>query len=190
MLISVLMIAASLAGGEPDGVISTAPRTAISLDAGQSQPEAPTVRGAAEQALDPHGLTTDAQIERWIAARTPSEKPFSDGEYRAYREDGMAADRRMHGVVDVGVGTDGYRSYGAAVSLPLGESGTLNLSFRQVENGYGAYGYGYDGYGYDRYGYDGYGGLGRPWFGDAAGRHRSAGAIQSERGMIRSGGAL
>jgi hypothetical protein len=146
MLISVLMIAASLAGGEPDGVISTAPRTAISLAAGQPQPEAPTVQGAAEQALDPHGLTTDQQIERWIASRTPDTKPFADSPYGDF---GVPEERRMHGVVDVGVGTGGYRSYGAAVSLPLGENGTLNLSFRQVENGFGYGGYGY---GFGRYG--------------------------------------
>lgn len=162
MLISVLMIAASLAGGEPDGVIATAPRTAISLDAGQPQPETPTVHGAAEQALDPHGLTTDAQIERWIAARSPDAKPFADdlgGDY------GATDDRRIHGMVEVGVGTGGYRSYGAAVSMPLGENGSLNLSVRQVENGFG---YGYGGYGYDRFGYGGLG-MGRSLLGDAYG---------------------
>lgn len=182
MLISVLMIAASLAGGEPDGVIATAPRTAISLEAGQPQPDAPTVHGAAEQALDPHGLTTDAQIERWISARTPDAKPFADGEY------GEAEDRRMHGMVDVGIGTGGYRSYGAAVSLPLGENGTLNLSFRQVENGfgYGGYGYGYDGYGHGDLG------LGRPWINDSGyafpGYQTPEDALRFERRVARPGG--
>lgn len=159
MLISVLMIAASLAGGEPDGVIATAPRTTISLDAGQPQPETPTVHGAAEQALDPHGLTTDAQIERWISARAPDVKPFADGVGGDY---GAADDRRIHGMVEVGVGTGGYRSYGAAVSMPLGETGTLNVSIRQVENGFGYGGYGY---GHDRYGY-GELGLGRSYLND------------------------
>jgi hypothetical protein len=152
MLISVLMVAASLAGGEPDGVISTAPRTAVSLEADQTQPEAPAVLGAAEQALDPHGLTTDQQIERWVSARTPDVRPFADGE-----DHGGADERRIHGMVEAGVGTGGYRSYGAAVSIPLGENGALNLSVRKVENGLG---YGYGGYGYDRHG------LGRSYFND------------------------
>ena len=190
MLISVLMIAASLAGGEPDGVISTAPRTTVSLEAGQLQPEAPAVHGAAEQALDPHGLTTDQQIERWIAARTPDAKPFADGEYEAGREYGEAGERRMHGMVDVGVGTGGYRSYGAAVSMPLGENGTLNLSFRQVENGfgYGGYGYGYDHYGYSRGGM----GLGRSWIKDSGyafpGYQTPEDALGFEQRVVRPGG--
>ena len=182
MLISVLMIAASLAGGEPDGVISTAPRTMVSLEAGQPLPEAPTVRGAAEQALDPHGLTTDEQIERWVAARTPDARPF------AADADGLIEERRMHGVVDVGVGTGGFRSYGAAVSMPLGENGTLSLSFRQVENGfgYGGYGYGYDGY--NRGGLN----LGRPYINDSGyafpGYQTPEDALRFEQRVARPGG--
>ena len=33
-------------------------------------------------------------------------------------------------------GAGGYRDYAAAVSLPIGESGRLDISVRQVENGY------------------------------------------------------
>lgn len=186
MLISVLMITASLAGGEPDGVISTAPRTTVSLEAGQPQPEAPAVHGAAEQALDPHGLTTDQQIERWIAARTPDARPFADADYAGAGEYGETGDRRLHGMVDVGIGTGGYRSYGAAVSMPLGETGTLSLSVRQVENGFG-----YGGFGY---GYDGYGdlGLGRPWINDSGyafpGYQTPEDALRFERRVARPDG--
>ncbi|MGH6978537.1 MAG: hypothetical protein ACRED4_04500 [Brevundimonas sp.] len=188
MLISVFVIAALLPGGEPDGVIATAPRMAISLEAGQPQPDAPTVHGAAEQALDPHGLTTDQQIDRWIAARTPDARPFADGDYGADSEYGEASARRMHGMVDVGVGTGGYRSYGAAVSMPLGETGTLNLSFRQVENGfgYGGYGYGYDSYGHGDLG------LGRSWINDSGyafpGYQTPEDALRFERRVARPGG--
>lgn len=189
MLISALMVIASLTGGDPDGVISTAPRTAVSLDAGQLQPQAPAVHGAAEQALDPHGLTTDQQIERWVAARTPDAKPFTDRTYGADPE-AEDASRRMHGMVDVGVGTGGYRSYGAAVSMPLGETGTLNLSFRQVENGfgYGGYGYGHDGYGYGRRDLS----LGRPWINDSGyafpGYQTPEDALRFEQRVARPGG--
>ena len=42
--------------------------------------------------------------------------------------------RKMHGEVSVGMGTGGYRDYAAAVSLPLGENGTLNPSVSQKKN--------------------------------------------------------
>ena len=148
MLLTTLMMTAALAGGEPvgdqDGVVATARETPVVLDARAAAPVAPSV-GAAAQAAAPHGLTTDAQIERWLSDRDPATEPFAD----AY-----ADDRKVHGVFDVGVGTDGFRSYGAAVSMPVGENGRLDLSFRQVENGY-PYGYGY-GYGDPALDYPGY----------------------------------
>ena len=159
MLMTTLMMAASLAvspavGDEPEGVISTAPETAVSLDAAATAPTAPSVQGAAQQASEAHAMTTDEQIDRWISARSPDEKPYSRDSMR------IADDRKMHSEVEVGFGTGGYRSYGAAVSLPIGENGRLNLSYRQVENGYGyGYGYPYGGYGH------GYG-LGRSYFDD------------------------
>lgn len=147
MLISTLMIAAALTvapalGDEPDGAISTAPQTAVSLNTTATAPTPPSVQGAAQQASQAHGLTTDEQIDRWIATRAPDEKPYFRDSLR------LADDREMHGEVDVGFGTGGYRGYGAAVSLPIGENGRLNLSYRQVENDYG---YGYGGYGYGGY---------------------------------------
>lgn len=183
MLISTLMIAAALAvtpavGDEPDGVISTAPETTVSLDASATAPTTPTVQGAAQQASQAHGLTTDEQIDRWIAARSPDEKPYSRDSMR------LSDDRKMHSEVDVGIGTGGYRSYGAAVSLPIGENGRLNLSYRQVENGYG-----YGGYG--GYGYGGYG-LGRGYFDDSGyafpGRQSAEDAIRFEDRVGRPGG--
>jgi hypothetical protein len=141
MAVLVLMIAAALVSGEPDGVIATAPATTVDLGA-TARPVAPSTEGATQEAV-PHGLSTDAQIDRWIAARSTEEAPWSESS-RA-----PVDDREMHGEVHAGIGTNGYRDFGAAVSLPLGENGRLALSFRQTENGYG-YGYdGYDGYGYD-----------------------------------------
>lgn len=154
MLITALMMTVALANdggvGDPDGVVATARPTPAVLDSAAVMPEAPSV-GVAAQAAAPHGLTTDQQIERWVALRDPAETPFAD--------DGEPTDdRKVHGMVDVGVGTGGYRSYGAAVSLPIGESARLDLSFRQIENGFYPYGHGY-GYGYD---YGAFGATGRP----------------------------
>lgn len=183
MLITTLMMTAALAvspaiGDEPDGVISTAPATTVSLDATARAPTAPSAQGAAQQASEAHGLTTDEQIDRWIAARSPDDKPYSSDALR------LTDDRKMHSEVDVGFGTGGYRSYGAAVSLPIGENGRLNLSYRQVENGYG-----YGGYG--GYGYGGYG-LGRGYFNDSGyafpGRQSVEDAIRFEDRVARPGG--
>ncbi|MDY6924076.1 MAG: hypothetical protein SWI22_08990 [Pseudomonadota bacterium] len=146
MLITAVLMSAVLssdpapgAAADPqDGVVATAPATPVALDAteGPAPLASPT-----RTAID--GLTTDEQIARWLTARSVEPTPF-DGT-PVWRDD-----RQPHGEVSVGVGTGGYRDYGVAMSLPIGESGRLSLSYRQVENGYPyGYGYGYDGYGYD-----------------------------------------
>ena len=56
-----------------------------------------------------------------------------------------ADDREIHGMVEAGIGTGGYRSYGAAVSVPVGENGRLDLAYREGRNE--PWGYGYGGYG-------------------------------------------
>jgi hypothetical protein len=148
MLITALLMTGLLAAGpspeEPasgqDSVVATAPATSVALDA-TARPVAPAVSGAAQSA-DPHGLSTDQQIARWLAARA-SEPATAEDESPVWRDD-----RKMHSEFDVGFGTGGYRSYGAAVSLPLGESGRLDISIRQTENDPYRYGYGA---GYDPY---------------------------------------
>ncbi len=132
MAVLALMMAAALGASEPDGVVATAPATTVDLGA-TARPVAPSTEGAAQNAV-PHGLSTDEQIGRWIAGRSTADKPWAE---RLEPVD----DRKMHGEVNFGIGTGGYRDYGAAVSLPVGEHGRLDLSYRQVENGYG---HGYD----------------------------------------------
>lgn len=180
LMMSALVMAAALATGEPgdqDGVVATAPATAVDLSV-TAQPTAPSAEGSGQAAV-PHNLTTDEQIDRWIAARDPEAKPYADTGYGLDMRD----DRKMHSQVDVGFGTGGYRDYGMAVSMPLGENGRLNLSFRQVENGYP--------YGYGGYGYGGYG-LGRSYFDDSGyvfpGRSRPDAAYEFESRLMRPGG--
>ncbi len=150
MAVSALMMAAALLASEPDGVVATAPATAVDLDPA-AEPLTPTGAGA-PQAAAPHGLSTDQQIGRWLAARSTADRPWTE------TADRLADDRKMHGEVSFGIGTGGYRDYGAAVSLPVGENGRLNLSYRQVENGYRYGGYGYDHpyYGDSGYAFPGY----------------------------------
>ena len=143
MLITALLTALALAAtpshpSEPDGVVTTAPATTVILD-GAVAPVAPPV-GETPQSAAPHGLNTDQQIAQWLAARAA--EPADHDESPVWRDD-----RQPHGEVSVGFGTGGYRDYAAAVSLPIGESGRLDISVRQVENGYPyQYGYGYDPY--------------------------------------------
>lgn len=129
MAVFALMMAVALLAGEPDEVVATAPATLVDLNATRL-PSAPSTVGAAQSAV-PHGLSTDQQIDRWVASRSTADKSWSD------RASEAPDDRKMHGQVSVGVGTGGYRDYGAAVSLPLGENGRMDIRFRQVENGYG-----------------------------------------------------
>ena len=179
MLIA-LVLAAALASPEglddPDGVVTTAPRGAGAVIVGA---EAPTTDARPEAAqvvaVTPHNLTTSEQIERWVAARAPESTPFASD--RGALELGLKDDRQMHGFVDAAIGTGDYSSVGVGVSLPVGDSGRLDLAYRETKNGYG-YGYGYPGYGY------GYG-HGSAWdYGYGA--RRPFGSVYAEPGRSRS----
>lgn len=147
MAVFALILATALLATDPEGVVVTAPATTVDLNA-VAQPIAPSTEGAAQDAV-PHGLTTDEQIDRWIAGRTTADKPWAEAAHAP------ADDRKPHGEVSVSIGTGGYRDYGVAVSLPVGEHGRLDLRYRQVENGYpyAYYGSGLDHPYYDDSGY-------------------------------------
>ncbi len=150
MAVSGMILAAALLASDPEGVVVTAPATTVDLEA-SAQPVAASTAGTTQDAV-PHGLTTDQQIDRWIAGRSTADKPWGE----AARE--VADDRKPHGEVSFGIGTGGYRDYGVAVSLPLGEHGRLDLSYRQVENGfpYGGYGFGHPYFDDSGYAFPGY----------------------------------
>lgn len=170
MAVFAFVLAAALMASDPDGVVVTAPATSVDLNA-VTQPVAPSVEGAAQDAV-PHGLTTDEQIDRWIAARSTADKTWAE------TADQPVDDRKMHSEVSFGIGTGGYRDYGVAVSLPIGENGRLDLRYRQVENGYP-----YGGY-YGR-------GLEQPYFDDsgyAFPGYQPDAAPQFESRVMRPGG--
>ena len=150
MMIELAAAAMLLANMDPEGVVTTAPRgeqavptaTAAMLAASTTDASpSTTVQSAA-----PHGLSTDEQIARWIGERTAETAGRASADPWAEVEP-----RKMHGEVSVGFGTGGYENYAAAVSMPLGENGTLNLSVSQTRNspwGYGSpWGYAYGAYG-------------------------------------------
>ena len=173
MLIVGLLAGMALAtsGTDPDGVVATAPTNAPTL--AQAMNAAPQAAVAAPTAQDaqPHGMTTEQQIQNWIADRTPG------ASFDEAPAPGPQDDRQMHGMVEAGIGTGGYRSYGAAVSMPVGENGRLNLAYREARNQPWGYGYGYPG----RYGlagpgfYSPYGVRGRGYGGDTTSKSLSMG---------------
>ena len=138
MLIASLLTVATLA--DPDGVVATAPTGALDLSSAAVAPAAAAPPSPTAQDAAPHGLTTEEQIQSWIASRAAAPS-FEEAVIAT-----PADDRQVYGMVEAGIGTGGYRSYGAAVSLPVGENGRLDLAYREGHNlpsywGYpGAYG--------------------------------------------------
>lgn len=123
---------------DQDGVINTAPRQSADLPlASASTIEAATPSTTVGSAAAPHGLSTSEQISQWVgqgrAERASSDRPWDDGFE-------TAGPRKPRSEFSVSMGTGGYRDYSAAVELPLGESGTLNLAVRQSKNDPYAYG--------------------------------------------------
>ena len=128
---------------DPDGVISTAPRTHQSVVVGATAPEGAEVPPVSSQTITAHDLTTQEQIDRWLSARTSTPTAFPEDVGPFGRDD-----RKPHGEISAAIGTDDYSAYSMAVSLPIGETGRLNLSYSRSNNDYVGYpGYGY-GYGY------------------------------------------
>ena len=90
-----------------------------------------------------------AQIDDYLKTAPAIELP-KDG--AAGITTGDDPPRKVHGVVDVAVGSRGYRSAYVRSDLPVGRTGTLSIA---VEDTRGRGAYGYDGP------YGGYGGYGR-----------------------------
>lgn len=138
---------------DPEETIRTATVPGVSAETVAAEGEAAAEAAAnaptliVEQDREPHGLTTDQQISRWLADAPAV--PSGTGAAYDGPIDGIAWDseRRVRSEFSVGIGTEGYRQYGASVSVPLGERGHLELHYSEVRNGYpayGSYGYGYD----------------------------------------------
>lgn len=163
MMIELAAAAMLLANMDPEGVVATAPRGDQAVLAASADALAASTTDASPsttvQSASPHGLSTDEQIARWISERTAETASSTPVDPWAKTEP-----RKMHGEFSIGMGTGGYQDYSAAVSLPVGENGTLNLSVSQTKNSPWGYGYGspwgYSGYGRpfgaaEPFGYDG-----------------------------------
>ena len=105
MLIASLLAGVALAAsdGDPDGVVTTAPTNAPTLaQALAAAPEASLTAPTAQDAA-PHGMTTEQQIQNWISTRT------AGATFDESAEPGAPAERKMHGMVEAGIGTGGYK---------------------------------------------------------------------------------
>jgi hypothetical protein len=144
-----------LAAEAPDAPMATAP-TPIAAAAADTSAASP-VAAPPPIATPPQGGSGVAeQIDRYLRSSPAARLP--DDETSGVTT-GQDEPRKVHGVVDVSVGSGGYRSYYARSDVPLGKTGTLSIAIGQTQfngrsRGYGGYG----GYGYGspyRYGYGG-----------------------------------
>ena len=162
MLIALIAAMVVTGSDDPEGVVTTAPGGAQSVVLDASAPTADAVPSVSTQAITPHGLTTEQQIQHWVGARDADTRPFASDRMAEPRDD-----RTMHGEVSAAGGTGDYTAFGARVSIPFGENGRVDLSYSQSKNSPWGLGYGYGGYGYGpdalRYG-PGYRGAYDPFF--------------------------
>jgi hypothetical protein len=84
------------------------------------------------------------QIEAFLRDSPAAELPADAQRMRPDEEPGP---RKVHGVVDVAVGSHGYRSVYMRSDIPVGQNGTVSIAVGDSRGGYPGYGYGY-GYGY------------------------------------------
>ena len=200
MMIELAAAAMLLANMDPEGVVATAPRGDQAVLAASADALAASTTDASPsttvQSASPHGLSTDEQIARWISERTAETASSTPVDPWAKTEP-----RKMHGEFSIGMGTGGYQDYSAAVSLPVGENGTLNLSVSQTKNSPWGYGYGYGspwGYPYgasvrpfgvmEPFGYDGYRGRSLAPLRDRAELYREDATTSSAGVSLRLGG--
>lgn len=119
---AMLGLASSLAGQNPDGVVTRARETgsvATTAQTVETATPSSTVTSATRE------LSTAEQIDRWLEAR----EPVADAP--VWRDE---EPRRVTGEVNLGIGSHDYRDFGARVQVPLGENGTLSLGYSETRN--------------------------------------------------------
>ena len=129
-------VAPAFAADEP---IATANKPAA--PAAQPVTGGPSVAAAPPVAADP-GVA--AQIDDYLKTSPAIVLPRDGG---AAGITSSEEPRKVHGVVDVAVGTHGYRSAYVRSDFPVGKTGTLSIAVEDSQFKGRGYGYGYGGYG-------------------------------------------
>jgi len=127
---------AAQAAEAPDGPMATAgasgaPPSAQAQVQTTAAPHAPAAAPAAPR-------STAEQIDDFIRS-SPAARP-SPEEMAAMDEAEIEPDRRVHGTVEVGVGTHGYRHVGVTAHYPVGKTGHVSVAVGSTR-GRGALGY-------------------------------------------------
>lgn len=141
MSLTAALLALALIGSadDPDAVVATAPTGAGHV------PDAP-MAAAEPDAPPPEDLTTEEQIDRWLAAgreadRMEAERRAADRDL--YADTSLAGlpsyDRRTHVEAGVAVGSHGYQAYYGSVTAPLGENATISFSYSESKGGFPDY---------------------------------------------------
>lgn len=123
----------------PFGGLVTALGLALTLSgAGAAFASEPVA--TSDPAAAPPASTAD-QIEQFIRAKPIPDLPKDEA---AGVTTSGPRDRAVHGFVEVGAGTGGYRSIHGLAQMPLGDNATLTVSGGETHDhawrGYGAYG--------------------------------------------------
>ncbi|MFN3816512.1 hypothetical protein [Brevundimonas sp.] len=128
-----------------DQPIATAGRSQghVPAPTAAEEPVAPSITGA-------RAMSTDEQIAAWIGASPAAQLDMGEGPLN-YDAPFEPEERRIRGEVSAAIGSHGYQAFGVGVSIPLGESGQLNLHYSESEGRFG---------GYSPYYHPGYGGYG------------------------------
>ncbi len=96
---------------------------------------------------DPRTPSVAAQIDEYLKTSPAIELPKQGA---VGITPGEEEPRHVHGVVDVAVGTQGYRSAYVRSDFPVGKTGTLSIAVQETQfkgrGGYGGFG-GFGGYG-------------------------------------------
>lgn len=139
--VTIAALALALAGAAqateaPDGPMATAGASGAPPS---SQAPLQTTAGPAAPVAPPGPpRSTAEQIDDFIRS-SPAARPSPD-EMAAMDEAEIAPDRRVHGTVEVGVGTHGYRHVGVTAHYPVGKTGHVSVAVGSTR-GRGALGY-------------------------------------------------
>lgn len=140
-LAALVVAAPAFAAEAPDEVVATA----------QGRPDAPMALSDPMAVMA--AIPNDGDADR-MAPGGPAGAGCRDGAAAA----DPSGERKVHGSVSVGVGTNDYRSASGVVSVPIGKCGSVTVGYGQSR----MKGPGY--YGFDPYAYGGgYYGGGRPF---------------------------
>lgn len=127
---------AAQAAEAPDGPMTTAGASGAPPTA-QAEVQATAARPASAPLAGPPRSTAE-QIDDFIRS-SPAAEP-SPEEMAAMDEAEIDPDRRVHGTLEVGVGSHGYRHAGVTAHYPVGKSGHVSVAVGTTR-GRGALGY-------------------------------------------------